>query len=606
MSSLIPLSHGSFDVLVGMDQLSKRKFGIVCHKKVVRIPLEGNEILRVHGERNQGVVKTLMNTKGATPVVKSPYRLAPLEMQELSEQLQELQRYEVSYDIFILLWSGAPVFVSLRRGAWSSFEVRVGITEEGEVVTYLHLQRKLLKIVKPLTSRIGQMLITDALIGKERVRNLHRVRAAMSIVPVQYGMLRFTSCVWQERCRNVTDAIVKIHEYCRCKQPQAMYKVNGMIQNFGKIYEGMFIDWCSLSSNLIIPELVQEMTDKVVLIKEKLKAARDRQKSCADNRRKPLEFEVGERVMLKVSPWKGVIHFGKKGKLAPSLNVPLDEIKVDKTLRFVEEPVENSDRKVKRLKCSIMEAILASSSEVPSVLEFLQRRKLEAKEVNSIGGGLRPTNPTSEIGFNPKIHDVIKKEVEKLLDAGLIYPISDSPWKNAFKAFQTLKKKLTKLPISLPPMGQPFELMCDASDYAIGAVLGQRIEKNFRPIHYASKTMTEAETNYTTMEKEMLAVVYAFEKFRSYLIMNKKFDFKVIDTKGVENYAADHLSRLENPYENVFNPKEINETFPRETLNTVTSHDNQSTPWFADIANYHAGNFLIKGMSTQQKRKLFS
>ncbi|GKC89398.1 reverse transcriptase domain-containing protein [Tanacetum coccineum] len=134
----------------------------------------------------------------------------------------------------------------------------------------------------------------------------------------------------------------------------------------------------------------------------------------------------------------------------------------------------------------------------------------------------------------------------------------------------------------------------------------------------------------------MLAVVYAFEKFRSYLIMNKsvvytdhsalkylfnkkdakarllrwvlllqEFDFKVIDTKGAENYAADHLSRLENPYENVFDPKEINETFPLETLNMVTSHDNQSTPWFADIANYHAGNFLIKGMTSQQKKKKF-
>nr|GEZ87163.1 DNA-directed DNA polymerase [Tanacetum cinerariifolium] len=68
---------------------------------------------------------------------------------------------------------------------------------------------------------------------------------------------------------------------------------------------------------------------------------------------------------------------------------------------------------------------------------------------------------------------------------------------------------------------QPFELMCDASDFAVGAVLGQRIEKHFRTIHYASKTMTEAESNYTTTEKEMLAVVYAFEKFRSYLIMNK-------------------------------------------------------------------------------------
>ncbi|GJY57125.1 putative reverse transcriptase domain-containing protein [Tanacetum coccineum] len=74
----------------------------------------------------------------------------------------------------------------------------------------------------------------------------------------------------------------------------------------------------------IRPELVQEMTDKVVLIKQKLKAARDRQKSYADNRHKPLEFEVGDRVMLKVSPWKGVIRFGKKGKLAPRYVGPFE------------------------------------------------------------------------------------------------------------------------------------------------------------------------------------------------------------------------------------------------------------------------------------------
>ncbi|GJU67602.1 reverse transcriptase domain-containing protein [Tanacetum coccineum] len=85
-----------------------------------------------------------------------------------------------------------------------------------------------------------------------------------------------------------------------------------------------------------------------------------------------------------------------------------------------------------------------------------------------------------------------------------------------------LKKKLTEAPILIAPnWDQPFEIMCDASDYAIGAVLGQRIEKHFLPIHYTSKTMTEAESNYITTEKEMLAVVYAFEKFRSYLIMNK-------------------------------------------------------------------------------------
>nr|GFA73941.1 reverse transcriptase domain-containing protein [Tanacetum cinerariifolium] len=73
-----------------------------------------------------------------------------------------------------------------------------------------------------------------------------------------------------------------------------------------------------------------------------------------------------------------------------------------------------------------------------------------------------------------------------------------------------------------------------------------------------------------------------------------EFDFKVIDTRGAKNYAADHLSRLENPYENIFDSKEINETFPLESLNKV-AHKDPSTPWFADLANYHAGNFIIKG-----------
>ncbi|GJT68749.1 putative reverse transcriptase domain-containing protein [Tanacetum coccineum] len=80
-------------------------------------------------------------------------------------------------------------------------------------------------------------------------------------------------------------------------------------------------------SSLIGPELVQETTDKVVLLKEKLKAARDHQKSYANNRCKPLEFEVGDRVLLKVSPWKGVIRFGKKGKLAPRYVGPFEIIK---------------------------------------------------------------------------------------------------------------------------------------------------------------------------------------------------------------------------------------------------------------------------------------
>nr|GFA04896.1 hypothetical protein [Tanacetum cinerariifolium] len=89
-----------------------------------------------------------------------------------------------------------------------------------------------------------------------------------------------------------------------------------------------------------------------------------------------------------------------------------------------------------------------------------------------------------------------------------------------------------------------------------------------------------------------------------WILLLQEFDFKVIDTKGAENYAVDHLSRLENPYENVFDPKEINEFFPLETISKLAHHD-QSTPWFADFANYHAGKFIIKGMSTQKKNKFF-
>nr|GEX74009.1 reverse transcriptase domain-containing protein [Tanacetum cinerariifolium] len=190
----------------------------------------------------------------------------------------------------------------------------------------------------------------------------------------------------------------------------------------------------------------------------------------------------------------------------------------------------------------------------------------------------------------------------------------DTPFifsEDCIKAFQTLKKKLTEAPILIAPNWDlPFELMCDVSDFSIGAVLEQHYEKHFRPIHYASKTLIEAESNYTTTKKEMLAVVYAFEKFRSYLIMNncivhmdhsalkylfakkdakarllrwvlllQEFDFDVLDMKGAENLAADHLSRLENPYE--------------------------TASWFTDFANYHAGNFIVKGMSSQQKNKFF-
>ncbi|GJY36297.1 reverse transcriptase domain-containing protein [Tanacetum coccineum] len=209
--------------------------------------------------------------------------------------------------------------------------------------------------------------------------------------------------------------------------------------------------------------------------------------------------------------------------------------------------------------------------------------------------------------------------------------------KECIEAFETLKMKLTQAPILVAPdWDLPFEIMCDASDFAVGAVLGQRKTKHFQPIHYASKTMTEAQAHYTTTEKELLAVVYAFEKFRPYLVLSKsivytdhsalkyllakqdakprllrwilllqEFDVVIRDKKGAENLAADHLSRLENPHQSELEKKEITETFPLETLRMVTFRGDDNSPWFADFANYHAGNFMIKGMSSQQKRKFF-
>nr|GEW72450.1 reverse transcriptase domain-containing protein [Tanacetum cinerariifolium] len=240
-------------------------------------------------------------------------------------------------------------------------------------------------------------------------------------------------------------------------------------------------------------------------------------------------------------------------------------------------------------------------------------------------------------GVKTPIFVEIRRKIARLMTCLLE---KDTPFffsKECVKAFQTLKKKLTEAPILVvSDWDLPFELMCDASDFAIGAVLGQRKTKHFQPIDYASKTMTDAQAHYTTTEKELLAVVYAFEKFWLYLVLSKsivytdhsalkylfnkqdakprllrwvlllqEFDIIVHDKKGAENLAADHLSRLKNPHQSVLDKKEINETFPLETLNVVSFRGDSSTPWFVDFANYHARNFVVKGMSSQQKNKFF-
>ncbi|GJW35335.1 reverse transcriptase domain-containing protein [Tanacetum coccineum] len=185
-----------------------------------------------------------------------------------------------------------------------------------------------------------------------------------------------------------------------------------------------------------------------------------------------------------------------------------------------------------------------------------------------------------------KDFSMISKPMTQLLMKDAKFDFSD----DCKKAFNILKEKLTTAPIIISPdWNVPFELMCDASDFAVGAVLGQRIDGKFKPIYYASKTLNNAQEHYTTTEKELLAVVFSFDKFRQYLVLSKTINK---DKKGAENLAADQLSRLENLDLGTFIEEEITDEFPDEHLMILKAELNKDEPWYADYINYIVGKIL--------------
>ncbi|GKA33350.1 putative reverse transcriptase domain-containing protein [Tanacetum coccineum] len=370
---------------------------------------------------------------GAAPMARAPYRLAPSEMKELSEQLQELSDKD-----FIRPSSspwGAPVlFVKKKDGSFKMCIDYHGLTislinskdpNEKEHEEHLKAILGLLKEEKlyakfskcdfwiPKVQFLGHESIgppraTYLLSGFLQDREVNDESLHHKKVKFDWGEKEEDAfqLIKQKLCSAPILALPEGSEdfvvYC-----DASHKGLGAVlmqREKAAPYEALYgqkcrspVCWAEVGeAQLTGPELIQETTEKIVLIKQRMQAAQDRQKSYADRKRKPMEFEVGDRVMLKVSPWKGVVRFGKRGKLNPRyvgpfrvlakvgkvayrlelpqelsrvhhtfhvsnlkkcyadepLVMPLEGIHVDDKLQFVEEPVEIMEREIKRLKRS--------------------------------------------------------------------------------------------------------------------------------------------------------------------------------------------------------------------------------------------------------------
>ncbi|GJQ90473.1 reverse transcriptase domain-containing protein [Tanacetum coccineum] len=299
------------------------------------------------------------------------------------------------------------------------------------------------------------------------------------------------------------------------------------------------------------------------------------------------------------------------------------------------EPIEPLEWKIpkNRLKPSVDKPLKVELKALPDHLEyaFLQGDDKIPMVISSCLSALQKGHARFYRRFI-KDFSKITRPITQLLMKDAKFDLSNE----CVEAFETLKKELTKAPIMVKPdWPLPFELMCDASDYAVGAVLGQRSGKYFQPIYYASKTMTEAQENYTTTEKKLLAVVFAFDKFRQYLVLFKtivytdhsalrylfskqdakprlihwilllqEFDIEIRDKKCAENLVADHLSHLENHESEELNEVEIDDRFPDESI--MKMDFGLEEPWFTNFANYLTVKELPNSITIQEKKKFFS
>ncbi|GJR63251.1 putative reverse transcriptase domain-containing protein [Tanacetum coccineum] len=394
----------SFDVIIGMDWLAYHRALIDCYEKIVRIPLPNGKILEVQGERPEKDLRSLACIKADEKklddirvvrdflIVRSPYRLAPSEMLELSNQLKELQEkgfIRPSHSPW-----GAPVlFVKKKDGSMrmcidyrelnkltiknryplpriddlfdqlqAEHQKPSGFLQQPEIPEWKWEKITMDFITKLPKSSSGHdtiWVVVDRLTKSahflpiredyktEKLAKIYtneivaRHGVPVSIISDRDG--RFTSHLWQafqEALGTRLDMSTAYHPQTDGQSERTIQTLEDMLRacvmDFGGSWD-THLPLIEFSYNNSYHTSIKcapfEALKGFLQIKGKLKKRRSRQKSYADKRRKPLEFEVGDRVLLKVSPWKGVVRFG-----------------FDENLRFVEEPLEIVERDVKKLK----------------------------------------------------------------------------------------------------------------------------------------------------------------------------------------------------------------------------------------------------------------
>ncbi|GJW28005.1 putative reverse transcriptase domain-containing protein [Tanacetum coccineum] len=540
------------NVVTGMDWLSKLRANIVCFEKIIQILLSNRDILEVHGERPKGNLKQLKTIKvnepkledipvvrkfpgvfsedlsglppsrevefridlipGAMPVAKSPYSLAPMEMQELSNQLKVLQQkdlrsgyyqlrvgeedipktafrtrskeeHEIHLKLILELlekeklfgkflkckfWLQEVCFLEHVVNSEEDFKTTHPIDSEKKKVEWGDEQENAFQTLKNMLCDAPILALpegTDDFVvysdasnqairedyKTERLSRLYineimeRHGVPMSIISDRDNY--FTSRFWQSLQKALGTGLDLSTAYHPETDGQIEFSYNNSYHSSVKCapFDALYgmkcqtsIAWAKVGESKIFgPEIIQETTDKIMQIKERLKAIRDRQKSYANNLRKTLEFSVGDKVLLKVSPRKGVVHFGKRSKLSPryvepfkivervgpiayqlrlpqelvgvhdtfhvsnlkkyladvNLHVPLEEVRIDDKLHFIEEPMEIMDREVKKLKKRRIPIVKVrwNSRRGP---EFTWEREDEMKRKKKL---LHPSNLRSEL-----------------------------------------------------------------------------------------------------------------------------------------------------------------------------------------------------------------